>query len=32
VAGAIAIVLSVVPVYLAMRITGDASGVAGARG
>ncbi|HYN70405.1 MAG TPA: ABC transporter permease [Candidatus Eisenbacteria bacterium] len=32
VAGAIAIVLSVIPVYLAMRITGDASGVTGARG
>ena len=32
VAGAIAIVLSVVPVYLATRITGDASGIAGARG
>ena len=31
VAGAIAIVLSVVPVYVAMRITGDASGVTGAR-
>jgi putative spermidine/putrescine transport system permease protein len=31
VAGVIAILLSVIPVYFATRITGDASGVAGAR-
>jgi putative spermidine/putrescine transport system permease protein len=32
VAGMIAILLSVIPVYLATRISGDASGVTGARG
>lgn len=32
VAGVVAIVLSVIPVYLATRITSDAGGVAGARG
>jgi putative spermidine/putrescine transport system permease protein len=32
VAGTIAILLSVIPVYFATRITGDASGVTGARG
>lgn len=32
VAGVIAIMLSVIPVYFATRITGDASGVTGARG
>jgi putative spermidine/putrescine transport system permease protein len=32
VAGVVAIMLSVIPVYLATRITGDASGVTGARG